>query len=78
MERSHIDFSRLEVDSGALLVDGAPDRAELDQYLKPAPVPDYHELQPGFATHSHSHAPGLYQPSNLYPHCEWPVYTGHS
>ncbi|KAI8426188.1 hypothetical protein MSG28_005122 [Choristoneura fumiferana] len=77
LERSQIDFSRIEVD-GTLLVDGPPDGAELDQYLKPAPVPDYHELQPRFAPHSHSHPPGLYQPSNLYSPCEWPHYTGHS
>ncbi|CAG9088335.1 hypothetical protein JYU34_021087 [Plutella xylostella] len=75
-DRSQIDFSRIEVDS-ALLADGPPDGAELDQYLKP-PMPDYHELQPRFAPHPH-HPPPLYAPlpSHLHPPCEWQHYSGH-
>ncbi|XP_049873975.1 transcription factor SOX-8-like [Pectinophora gossypiella] len=78
-DRSQIDFSRIEVD-GALL-DGPPDGAELDQYLKPpAPVPDYHELQPRYSHSLSHHAPPLYapMPSHLHPSCaEWQHYTGH-
>lgn len=78
-ERSQIDFSRIEVDS-ALLADGPPDGAELDQYLKPTPVPDYHELQPRYAAHSLAHhAPPLYAsvPPHLHPSCaDWQHY-GH-
>lgn len=76
-DRAQIDFSRIEVDGGALLGDGPPDGAELDQYLKPMPMPDYHELQPRYTTH---HAPpGIYAPipSHLHPPCaEWQHY-GH-
>ncbi|XP_045766928.1 sex-determining region Y protein-like [Maniola jurtina] len=74
-----LDFSRIEVD-GALLADGTPDGAELDQYLKPAPILDYHEMQPRY-THSLQHPPGLYSPpipSHLHPPCgDWQHYPGH-
>ncbi|CAK1586094.1 unnamed protein product [Parnassius mnemosyne] len=79
-ERAQIDFSRIEVD-GALLADGPPDGAELDQYLKPTTIPDYHEMQPRYPTHSLTHhAPALYPPvpSHLHPPCaEWQHYAGH-
>ncbi|GBP77158.1 Transcription factor SOX-8 [Eumeta japonica] len=70
-ERAHkIDFDRIEYD--ALLADGAPDGAELDQYLKPGNmgVPDYHELQPRHA-HAH-HPPPLY--ASMAPHVHAPYH----
>ncbi|XP_026762828.1 transcription factor SOX-8-like [Galleria mellonella] len=78
-DRDQIDFAGLQDISPALLPDGPPDGAELDQYLKPGPVPDYHELQPRFASHSLAHhPPPLYVPSHLHPPCtDWPHYTGH-
>ncbi|CAG9561290.1 unnamed protein product [Danaus chrysippus] len=74
-ERSQIDFSRIEVD-GALLADGPPDGAELDQYLKPVPVPDYHEMQPRYTHTLTHHPPALYTPvpSHLHPPCDWQHY----
>ncbi|VVD03175.1 unnamed protein product [Leptidea sinapis] len=64
-ERSQIDFSRIEVDSA--LIDGPPDGAELDQYLKPEP--EYHDLQPRFNHGLVHHVPTLYGPlpSHLHP-----------
>ncbi|XP_045450759.1 transcription factor SOX-9-like [Melitaea cinxia] len=74
-----IDFSRIEVD-GALLADGPPDGAELDQYLKPAPISDYHEMQPRYSHTLTHHPPGIYTPvpSHLHPPCaDWQHYPGH-
>ncbi|XP_041986837.1 transcription factor Sox-9-A-like [Aricia agestis] len=79
-ERSQIDFSRIEVD-GALLADGPLDGAELDQYLKPAQTPDYHEMQPRYIPHTlPSHPPPLYSPvpPHIHPPCtDWQFYAGH-
>ncbi|XP_063363683.1 transcription factor Sox-9-A-like [Cydia amplana] len=77
LERSQIDFSRIEVDGG-LLEDGPPDGAELDQYLKPTHAShsaEYHELQPRYVAHTH-HASAIYPaPPNLYPPCpDWVPY----
>ncbi|CAK1545035.1 unnamed protein product [Leptosia nina] len=78
-DRSQIDFSRIEVD-GALLADGPPDGAELDQYLKPVPVPEYHEMQPRYPHSLAHHVPPLYTPvpPHLHPPCpDWHQYPGH-
>ncbi|XP_038206201.1 transcription factor Sox-8-like [Zerene cesonia] len=78
-DRSQIDFSRIEVD-GALLADGPPDGAELDQYLKPTPIPEYHEMQPRYPHSLSHHVPSLYTPvpSHLHPPCtDWQHYPGH-
>ncbi|XP_068618653.1 transcription factor SOX-8-like isoform X2 [Battus philenor] len=76
-ERGQIDFSRIEVDGG-ILADGPPDGAELDQYLTPTSVPDYHEMQPHYPAHSlPHHAPALYAPvpSHLHPCSDWQQYA---
>ncbi|KAI5645349.1 HMG (high mobility group) box domain-containing protein [Phthorimaea operculella] len=80
-ERTQIDFSRIEVDGNALLADGPPDGAEMDQYLKPAPMPDYHELQPRYPPGLTHHPPPLYaHVSHLHPPVpcpEWQHYSPH-
>ncbi|XP_075978949.1 transcription factor Sox-8-like [Anticarsia gemmatalis] len=76
-DRDHLDFAGMADISPALLPDGPPDKVELDQYLKP--TPDYHELQPRYATHSLAHhpPPSLYapMPSHFHASCaDWPPY----
>lgn len=82
-ERSQIDFSRVEVNE-ALLADGPPDDTELDQYLKPTPMSDYHEMQPRYtptlAHHVVGAPPALYHtvPTHLHPpYPEWSNYATH-
>jgi hypothetical protein len=80
-DREQIDFSGMPELSPALLPDGPPETTELDQYLKPGTMPDYHELQPRYPSHSLSHHPHptLYAPvpSHLHASCtEWQLYTG--
>ncbi|XP_053606753.1 transcription factor Sox-8-like [Plodia interpunctella] len=79
-DRDQIDFAGMPELSPALL-DGPPDGAELDQYLKPTSVPEYHELQPRY-THSlpHQPPPPLYAPvpPHIHPSCtDWPHYVSH-
>lgn len=81
-DRNHIDFSGMPEISAALLMDGPPDGTELDQYLEPRPVPNYHELQPRYGTHTLTHhvPPPLYGPvpSHLHPPCiDCPHYVDH-
>ncbi|XP_047026875.1 transcription factor Sox-9-B-like isoform X2 [Helicoverpa zea] len=79
-ERDQIDFAGMPDISPALLADGAPDTAELEQYLPPGSVPDYHELQPRYAAHSlHHPPPPLYAPvpPRLHPACDWQHYASH-
>lgn len=76
-ERDQFDFAGIPDISPALLPDGPPDNAELEQYLKP--VPDYHELQPRYPTHSLAHHPTntLYpsMPPHYHNSCtDWPHY----
>ncbi|KPJ07231.1 Transcription factor SOX-9 [Papilio machaon] len=77
-EREQIDFSRIDVD-GPLLPDGPPDGAELDQYLKPTTIPDYHEMQPHYPSHGlpyHASAVFTPVPSHLHPPCtDWQHYA---
>ncbi|XP_013190561.2 transcription factor SOX-9 [Amyelois transitella] len=80
-DRDQIDFARMPELSPALL-DGPPDGAELDQYLKPTSVPEYHELQPRYNAHglTHQTPPPLYAPlpSHIHPPCaDWQHYVNH-
>ncbi|CAF4925240.1 unnamed protein product [Pieris macdunnoughi] len=70
-----VTFALISIQNGA--ADGPPDGAELDQYLKPAPMPEYHEMQPRY-THSLTTFLPLHPRTSLTLPCpEWHNYPGH-
>lgn len=86
-ERERFEFAEMsELNSRALLPDGPPDGAELDQYLKPlrttSTIEDLHELQPRYPPHNVVYPPSpLYGPvpPHLHPtYADWQHYPGHS